>query len=332
MAKKPRNSVSNRRDYGRSQATRRSRRKRTAFRHNRWLLVGGISLLVAAVVVFFVFLSNQSSSTINGQTGVAADETTLKLVTQIDPNRFDQIGTGGISNPFQTPQGSLPLLTGPTGKPEVFFYGAEWCPLCAAERWAVVAAMSRFGTFHTLRETVSASDDSYPNTSTFTFYQSSYTSSYLDFVPIESQDNQRQTLQTPTGEEQQLLTRYNVTGYPFMDIGDRYLITASSFDPAVLRTNPQDPSSPPLSQQEIARQLSSGNKLSVCILGTANYLTAAVCSITNNQPANVCGSSSIQHIETSLSQARQSYTLPAHLVGEAVTSPFTADVWRRLSW
>ena len=189
--------------------------------------------------------------------------------------------------------------------------------------------MSRFGTFHTLRETVSASDDSYPNTSTFTFYQSSYSSSYLDFVPVENQDNQRQTLQTPTAEEQQLLTRYNVTGYPFMDIGDRYLITAPSFDPAVLRTNPQDPSSPPLSQQEIAHQLSSGNKLSVCILGTANYLTAALCSVTNNQPSSVCGDPSIQSIEASLSQARQSYTPPTNFLGDAVANSFTADVWRR---
>ena len=183
----------------------------------------------------------------------------------------------------------------------MFFYGAEWCPLCAAERWAVVVAMSRFGTFHTLREMVSSSDDNYPNTSTFTFYQSSYTSPSLDFVPLENQDRQRNSLQTPTANEQQLLTRYNVTGYPFMDIGDRYLITIPSFDPVVLRTNLQDPSSPPLSQQEIASQLSSGNKLSVCILGTANYLTAAMCSMTRNQPSNVCSDSSIQHIETSLS-------------------------------
>ena len=127
MANKPHNSssASNRRDYGRGQTTRRSRRKRIASRRKRWLLVSGISLFVAAVVVFFVFLSNQSSSTINGQVGVAADATTLKLVTQVDPNKLAQVGTGGVANPFQTPQSSLPLLIGPTGKPEVFFYGAE---------------------------------------------------------------------------------------------------------------------------------------------------------------------------------------------------------------
>src|SRR5207237_546429 len=93
--------------------------------------------------------------------------------------------TGGVSNPFKLPPGSPPLLTGPNGKPEVFFYGAEWCPLCAAERWSIITALSRFGTFHNLKEIASSSTDSYPNTSTFTFYQSSYTSSYIDFVPVD---------------------------------------------------------------------------------------------------------------------------------------------------
>ncbi len=144
--------------------------------------------------------------------------------------------------------------------------------------------MSHFGTFQGLKETTSASDDSDPNTSTFTFYQSSYTSSYVDFVPLENEDRQHNVLQAPTNDEQQLLTRYNIDGYPFMDIGDRYLLESASYDPGVLRADSQDPNSQPMSQQDIASQLSSDNAISKDILGTANYLTAAICSITKISP------------------------------------------------
>src|SRR5713226_5526196 len=177
-------------DNVKNQSPRRNRRKRVASRRSPWLLIGGILAFVAVIVGLFLFLGHQSNSSTStsNQDNSPLDATTLKQVTNVDSGLLTQTGTGGVSNPFKTTQGNLPLLKGPTGKPEVFFYGAEWCPLCAAERWGVAVAMSRFGTFHSLRETTSASDDNYPNTSTLTFYKSGYTSSYIDFVPVESED------------------------------------------------------------------------------------------------------------------------------------------------
>lgn len=177
-----------------SAASKNKRRRRGAKQGRPWLLIGGILILVVVVVGFFLVLENRASANIAGNIGQTADATTLKQVTHVDANVLSEVGAGGISNPFDNTQGSSTLLTGPTGKPEVFFYGSEWCPLCAAERWSMVVALSRFGTFHALKETVSASDDSYPNTSTFSFYQSSYTSSYIDFVPVENQDRDRKCL------------------------------------------------------------------------------------------------------------------------------------------
>ena len=293
----------------RNQPQGRNRRRVQQRSGNRsLLLVGGVLLVIAIVVVIFIYISKQPSSggTGNGTDRTVASASVVNAVTQVDPTLLSQIGTGGVSNPFKAASGSPPLLTGPTGKPEVFFYGAEWCPLCAAERWSIVVALSRFGTFHNLSETMSSSTDSYPNTATFSFYQSNYSSSYIDFVPVENADRQQNVLQTPTANEQQLLTSDNVTGYPFMDIGNRYLISSASYDPTVLRTNAQDPSSQPLTQQDIANQLSTQNTLSKNVLGVANYLTAAICSITKNQPSQVCGDASIQSIETSLSKTSQS--------------------------
>ena len=294
---RPQNQAQNQRDHHRRKVPRRT----------PWLLVGGAVVLIVAIVAFFVYLSNQSSSTGSSNTSSnLVDATTLKEVTNVDPGLLSTTGTGGVSNPFSAAQSSLPVLTGPSGKPEVFYYGSEWCPNCAAERWSIVVAMSRFGTFKTLRATASASDDSYPNTATFTFQQSTYNSSYIDFVPLENQDLQRNVIQTPTADQQQILTRYNVGGYPFMDIGERYLIKGVSYDPGVLRSNPQDANSAPLSLQDIAGQLSAENQLSKGILGTANYFTAAICTITNNQPTTVCSDPALQKIEVTITSTKQS--------------------------
>jgi thiol-disulfide isomerase/thioredoxin len=314
------------------QRARSKNRKRSSSKRNSWLWVGGTIVLVVAIVGLFFFLSNQSnqsSSKTNIQSRTPVDATTFTQVTNVNAGLLSQVGTGGLPTPFKAAQSSQPLLTGPTGKPEVFFFGAEWCPNCAAERWGVVVALSRFGTFHSLMSMTSASDDSDPNTSTFTFYQSNYTSSYIDFVPLENQDQQRNDLQTPTADQQQLLTRYNVSSYPFMDIGDRYVVTAASYDPTLLRTDPQDPSSQPLSRQQIASQLSSVNMVSKKILSTANYLTAAFCSITKNQPSNVCSDPIIQHIETSLSQTGQPNTISIGSLLATIAALQTTDIRRR---
>ncbi len=77
------------------------------------------------------------------------------------------------------------------GKPEVLYLGGEYCPYCAAQRWAMVNALSRFGTFSGLTTTHSSSTDVDPNTPTWTFYKSTYTSNYLVFTPVEEYTNYR---------------------------------------------------------------------------------------------------------------------------------------------
>jgi len=181
-----------------------------------------------------------------------------------------------------------------------------------------VVALSRFGTFSKLYQTTSSSTDAYPSTPTFTFYPgryggSFYTSSYIDFVPVETEDQQQNPLQTPTTAQQNLSNTYdappyttssNAGGIPFIDIGNRYVLSGASYDPAVLRTDPKNPSSQPLSQQDIANHLVDSNStVSKDILGTANYLTAAICTMTHQQPGSVCNTPGIQAIEHSLGKA-----------------------------
>ena len=77
------------------------------------------------------------------------------------------------------------------GKPEVLFIGAEYCPFCAAQRWAMVNASSRFGTFSGLTTTHSSSTDTDPNTPTLTFYGSTFTSKYIALTTVEIEHNYR---------------------------------------------------------------------------------------------------------------------------------------------
>jgi Domain of unknown function (DUF929) len=226
--------------------------------------------------------------------GVLADVTSVSAAT------LAKVGDpGSLADPVKVP-GSPSVLQGADGKPEILYVGAEFCPFCAAERWAVVEALSRFGTFTGLSATHSSSTDIYPNTETFSFYGSTYSSPYLDFVPVEEESNQPDgagyaPLQTLTAGEQTLLTTYDTSQYtsepgsiPFLDIGDRFISIGASYTPAVLQG---------LTMQQIASQLNHPSSLvAEAIDGTANVITAAISAITGDQPTSVVGSSTIAAI------------------------------------
>jgi hypothetical protein len=176
----------------------------------------------------------------------------------------------------------------------VVYVGAEYCPYCAAERWAMAVALSRFGTFTGLGETASSPSDVYPNTATLTFHGASYASTYLSFTAREIQSNQvvngaYAPLDTLSAVDQALFTKYNAPPYtdsagsiPFIDIGGRYLISGSSYSPQVLQGK---------TQTQIAAALADPNSaIAKAVDGTANLITAAICQITNGQPGAVCQS------------------------------------------
>jgi hypothetical protein len=106
-------------------------------------------------------------------------------------------------------------------------------------------------------------------------------------------------LQTPTAEQNQLISTYNGPPYfssagsiPFIDIGNQQLSQGANYSPQVLAG---------LSQQEIANNLSNPNSdITKGVVGTANYLTAAICMATNQQPASVCTAAPIPQIEQTL--------------------------------
>ncbi len=300
-------SQNNRTQVAQAQARSRGPAQRQSNRR-QWLWTGGIVALIAVIIVAFFVISRiqQSPGSASGPTTLASSQV-FNAVTKVDPNVLAAVRTGGVTNPLHALQGSPPILKGPTGKPEVLYVGGEFCPYCAAERWAVVVALSRFGTFSKLYQTTSSSTDVDPNTPTFTFYPghyggSFYSSSYIDFVPVETEDQQQNPLQTPTTDQQNLLSKYDAAPYtsqagsiPFIDFGNRYVLIGASY-------NAQDLAN--LQWQNIANDLADSNSaVSKDILGTANYLTAGICMMTQQQPGSVCSTPVIQSIEQSLGKA-----------------------------
>jgi len=268
---------------------------RRAEQRKRILMASGSVLAVLVIVGVFVGLkvskhSNNSTST--GLTGSSLTSTISK-VTSVPASTLESVGSGGgaVTSKPQAIQGSPSALT-ENGKPEVLYMGAEYCPYCAAERWSMIVALSRFGTFKGLQTMQSSSSDVYASTPTWTFHNATYTSSYLTFTSVEMQDRNKNTLQTPTSAENAILSKYDTTPYvsssaagsiPFVDFGNKYLIIGASYTPQTLDG---------LSWSTIANDLSNpSSSVAKAVDGTANYITAGLCKLTGNKPANVCTSS-----------------------------------------
>jgi hypothetical protein len=160
----------------------------------------------------------------------------------------------------------------------------------------MIVALSRFGTFTGLATTRSGvrsgagTAEPYPDTPTFTFANSTYTSSYLTFTAVEEFTNIPDPstggytkLQTPTAEQQALIQKYdaaNQGAIPFIDFGNRYMSVGASYDPGVLQG---------LTWSQIAADLHDPTtKVAKSALGAANYITATLCKLTGNKPATAC--------------------------------------------
>lgn len=249
--------------------------------------VGVIALVVVAFLVYRYYTTPPPPAPLTVDTTQAV----VTTLAGVSPARFDAVGQGSANNRMKPVSGAT--LTGTTGKPEVFYLGAEYCPYCAAERWPLILAMSRFGSFSGLATTSSSSTDVYPNTPTFTFHHANYSSRYIDFRSVETEDRNGNALETPTPQDQALVKQYDTGGsIPFIDFANRYAFAGATYSPDLLSG---------MSWQAVADAAAqSGSPQEAAIVGSANLITAAICRMTADQPSTVCSSPSIQALEKKL--------------------------------
>jgi Domain of unknown function (DUF929) len=264
----------------RAAAAREEQRKRDARR--RKLTIGAIaSALVAVVAVMAISYATRGEKKVAASSPAPA--AAVKNVTAIPASAYDKVDVSKVQGPPKKISGSALTFD---GKPGIYYLGAEYCPYCAAQRWPLVVALSRFGTWSNLSQTVSGpAPEPFPATPTFSFYGASYSSPYLAFQAVETQTNQKKNgsytpLQTPTAAQNALDTKYGSGAIPFLDFGNKFTIEGASY------------SSTPLvgkSLDEIAAAAADPTSdVGKGVLGTANVMTATICNVTGGKPASVC--------------------------------------------
>lgn len=256
---------------------------------------GAIVLAIVIVVIVAVTSGGGGGKAHGADDSSPAAAGVVSDVTGVPLSTFNQVKVpAGAATPPTLVSTGPALADG--GKPEMLYMGDEWCPYCGAARWAMVAALSRFGTFTGLKTTMSSGSDVDPDTNTFSFVGSTYTSPYLSFVPVEMQNSSHVNLQTPTAAQAKILQTYDAAGsVPFIDFGNKYIVN-STYNPAVLQG---------LSWSQIASQLADpSSTVAQNIDGSANFMSAIICMLTSGQPAGVCSSPGVHAGAAILAQAK----------------------------
>lgn len=271
--------------------SRRPRARRSLW---TWLAITAVPAIVVLMVILVALRGSGPQKKAN------ASQTAIERATSVPAATLEKVGVvTGIGAIQGLPSDVPPVERG--GKPVVTYVGAEYCPYCAAERWPMVVALSRFGSFSDLGTTTSSSTDVFPSTPTFSFHGSSYTSDYLVFSSVETQTNTGDPLDKPTAEQQRLLASYDTSGFtggtdsaiPFVMLGNRFVWAGATFDQSVLKG---------LSFDEIARRLADPtDPVAKAIDGAANQITARICTLTGNRPGSVCSAAYVKQIQTSAS-------------------------------
>jgi len=279
----------NRRTNARERIAAQQAAARRAEARRRMYLASGSVLGVIAIVIGLIIWKSASSNPASATaTGAQASQVT-KQITTVPAATLDAVGKGSGISPLIATKGQPALTSG--GKPEILYMGAEYCPYCAAERWAMAVALSRFGSFSGLKLIHSSSTDVYPSTPTLSFYKSSYTSKYVSFTPIETETVTGATLQNPTPAQNAVVAKYDAVPFvttaeaghvPFVDVGNQYLVIGAQYLPSTLAK---------LTWAQVAADIRDPNSaVAKGVDGAANSITAAICKITKDAPAAVCNS------------------------------------------
>jgi len=257
------------------------------------LIVVAIFLLGALVLVRDNAAPGSSSTV---ETFSPAPSSLVSSLASVPTSVYDTVGVDSPTNPVASlrPTGSSPLweatIDGGPPLPVLFFYGAEFAPYAAAERWPVILALSRFGTFTQLGLMESSSTTAFPDLPTFTFWQVGYSSRYVVLQSVERYSSLNPTgagylgLEQPDARQASAIATYGTgaDAFSLVDVANHWVQRGSSYAPGVLDG---------LSQDQVASDLAyPASPLAQALVASANQITAAICSVDGDEPGAVCQS------------------------------------------
>ncbi len=276
MAKSSRAAATERAAQMRAEAVRKNRQRKQVI-----AAVVAVVVIIIAVAVGSVIANRPAPApAAGGNAGVAA----LSKLTSIPAATFDAAAAPTAEQVPAKLAGASAIKV--DGKPQVLYIGAEFCPFCAIERWALIAALSRFGSFEGISETTSSSADTLPDTPTFSFLKAKYTSDHVAFSSVETQDREGKPLQALEGANAELFKKYNTQGsIPWISWGGTHATSGATVSGQAFEGKTYD--------QIITGILDPTSELGKTVLPAANVMTAQLCDQNGGKPTNVCTSAGV---------------------------------------
>ena len=252
-------------------------------RNRRILYISVVVVIIALIVVLALIVSAVENDPYSSYIYQKVPPSVMQQLTGVSDSTLNSIGAVSTVNAPAAITNGTPLIS--NGKPEVLYVGGEYCPYCAFERWGMIVALSRFGNFSGVEYMQSSSTDVNPNTPTFTFQNTTFTSPYITFTAVEEFNRSSETVvwHTLSTDQTALVTKYSTGGIPFIDIGNSFVVTGVQSQLVFTTLNLQGQN-----WTKVASQLNDPSSLvAQGIDGTANSLITAICKIDGAQPASV---------------------------------------------
>jgi len=268
----------------------------------RYVALGLIILAIVLLGALVIVRDNSGPTTISTvETFNPAPSSLVSTVASVPGSVYDAVGVSSPGNPVmplgKAGSGNAPSwlasVNGGPPLPVVFFYGAEFAPYAAVERWPLIMALSRFGSFNQLGLMQSSPTTAFANLSTFTFWKVSYSSRYVILESVERYSSLNPTgarylsLEVPDARQSAAIARYGTSANTFslLDVANRYVLNGAAFSPTVLAG---------LSQGQIAGDLATpASPMTQATVTAANEITAAICSVDGDRPDAVCESKGV---------------------------------------
>ncbi|MDA8183416.1 MAG: DUF929 family protein [Acidimicrobiales bacterium] len=254
-------------------------------RRRRRRLSGLCVLVVVALVGAFAptLQANKSGNTL------ATGTSRLASYFEASVNVPDAtLAAVGLPSSVAVPTKVTPTIATAPSNQVISYVGAEFCPFCAIQRWSLLVALSKFGTFSHLSDKVlSSSSDVYPNLASWSFVGARYTSPYFTFDPTElfssvpDGSGGYQPLEKMSAAQKTAFDQFDPQGgLPFVDLGNHFVTIGASSSPSVLQG---------LSLEQIGSSLADpASPVARGVDGTANYLIAGMCSMVSGTKPAIC--------------------------------------------
>lgn len=282
----------------RTAATRRAAIAAERRRRNTLLAVAAVGVVIVVVAVLVIVKATGSTK---ATTAVATSAGIYQPVTAAEYQKLTSVPVSTLASAardYHDPSADVPLtypqpISGPPysvgGKPGGFYMGAEYCPYCATQRWPLVIALSKFGTWSGLETMKSSGTDVFPDTPTMTFLHATYTSKYFGFDHWELETRNYKTLQKPSSKAQALFNKYNLQGgIPFVYLDGKYVINEVEYSPQYLRKGGGQHTDGMSFTAALDSIAGGSSTLAANVEANAGAITADICQITHGQPGSVC--------------------------------------------